>query len=125
MITFEEQGLSPEILRAIADQGFIHPTPIQEKIIPELLNETRDIIGLSQTGSGKTASFGLPILQQIDTESKTVQALILCPTRELCLQITKDLKNYSRYLDDIIHSPEFNRLYSGFNRTMSGHNDHT
>ena len=101
MITFEEQGLSPEILRAIADQGFIHPTPIQEKIIPELLNETRDIIGLSQTGSGKTASFGLPILQQIDTESKTVQALILCPTRELCLQITKDLKNYSRYLDDI------------------------
>ena len=101
MKTFENQGLSPEILRAIADQGFIHPTPIQEKVIPAILNGQQDIIGLAQTGTGKTAGFGLPIIQQISSESNSVQAVILCPTRELCMQITNDLTKYAKYLDEI------------------------
>lgn len=101
MNKFQELGLSEELLKAIAELNFINPTPIQEKTIPEILNSGRDIIGLAQTGTGKTAGFGLPVLQQIVPETFAVQSIILCPTRELCMQITKDLKTYSKYQDNI------------------------
>ncbi|MEL7585582.1 MAG: DEAD/DEAH box helicase [Prolixibacteraceae bacterium] len=96
MMTFEETGLKPEILSAILEMGFEQPTPIQEKTIPHLLNNTNDLVALAQTGTGKTAAFGLPILNHIDAASKQIQALILCPTRELCLQITRDLDAFSK-----------------------------
>jgi ATP-dependent RNA helicase DeaD len=95
MTTFKSLGLSDEILQSIEKLGFETPTPIQEKTIPVLLENENDLIGLAQTGTGKTAAFGLPIIQHIVTESKDTQALILSPTRELCLQITKDLKSYA------------------------------
>ena len=101
MIKFEELGLKPEILRAVEDLGFEIPMPVQEKVIPLLLSENKDVVALAQTGTGKTAAFGFPIIQRIDPDEKNVQALILCPTRELCLQITDDLNNYSKYLPDV------------------------
>ncbi len=96
MQTFEELGLSPNLLKGIEALGFEKPTPIQEKIIPLLLTSENDITGLAQTGTGKTAAFGLPLIEQIDTKKNTVQVLILAPTRELCMQISNDLDNYSR-----------------------------
>ena len=101
MRTFKEQGLNEDILRAIDELGFKIPTPIQGKTIPAILNSDNDIIALAQTGTGKTAGFGLPIIQQILPQTKSVQLLILCPTRELCLQITSDLSNYTKYTKDI------------------------
>ncbi len=101
MITFEETGLKPEILKAIDDLGFVNPTPIQEKTIPHLIAGKNDLIALAQTGTGKTAAFGLPILQQINPKENKIQALILSPTRELGLQIANDLKAYSKYMDKI------------------------
>ncbi len=98
MSTFEEKGLSEEILKAIGELGFVNPTPIQEKTLPAILESGTDLIALAQTGTGKTAGFGLPILQQTVTSSKHVQALILSPTRELCLQIAEDLKRFSKYI---------------------------
>lgn len=92
---FTESGLQTEILDAILEMGFEQPTPIQAETIPFLLNSKQDFIGLAQTGTGKTAAFGLPLLQLTDIEDIQTQTLILCPTRELCLQITKDLKNYA------------------------------
>ncbi len=100
MTTFKSLGLSDEILQAIEKLGFETPTPIQEKTIPILLENENDLIGLAQTGTGKTAAFGLPIIQKI-TESKDTQALILSPTRELCMQIAKDLKSYAKNSDKI------------------------
>lgn len=100
MSLFEEFGLRTEILSAITEMGFVEPTPIQAETIPYLLTPNADMIGLAQTGTGKTAGFGLPILQQIDFEQKTIQALVLCPTRELCMQITKDMQNFSKYVPD-------------------------
>ncbi len=97
MQTFEEKGLSPEILKAIGELGFVNPTPIQEKTIPAILESGTDLIALAQTGTGKTAGFGLPIIQQVDSYTNNVQALILSPTRELCLQIAEDLKSFSKY----------------------------
>ncbi|WP_143310481.1 DEAD/DEAH box helicase [Chitinophaga vietnamensis] len=101
MTTFESLGLQEPILKGITDLGFVAPTPIQEKAIPVLLSGDRDFVGLAQTGTGKTAAFGLPLLQQIDVKLHKPQGLILCPTRELCLQITNDLKNFSKYLGDV------------------------
>lgn len=101
MNIFSEIGLKGEILDAISELGFEEPTPIQEKTIPHLLSTEEDIIGLAQTGTGKTAAFGLPILQQLDQGTKKTQALILSPTRELALQITSDLKKYAKYLGKI------------------------
>src|ERR1044072_4639450 len=101
MITFESLGLQEPILKGIQDLGFVAPTPIQEKAIPVLLSGDRDFVGLAQTGTGKTAAFGLPLLQQLDIKRRQPQGLILCPTRELCLQITNDLKNFSKYLGDL------------------------
>ncbi len=98
MLTFEETGLGPEVLNAINDLGFVHPTPIQEKIIPALLTGETDIIGLAQTGTGKTAAFGLPIIERSDPSSDKVQTLVLCPTRELCMQVSGDLTDYSKYV---------------------------
>jgi ATP-dependent RNA helicase DeaD len=98
---FTEMGLSSEILRAIEDLGFETATPIQEKVIPELLKSKRDIIGLAQTGTGKTAAFGLPSIEDIDVKAVYPQLLILSPTRELCLQITRDLENFSKYIQGL------------------------
>jgi len=97
MINFEELGFTPGILKAIQELGFEQPMPVQEKVIPLMLEEEGDIIALAQTGTGKTAAFGLPLVQTTDTELNTTQALILCPTRELCMQITGDLTDYARY----------------------------
>jgi ATP-dependent RNA helicase DeaD len=98
MLSFQEMGLNDEILQAIADLGFESPTEIQTQTIPYILNNDKDLVGLAQTGTGKTASFGLPILNKVNIENKDVQAIILCPTRELCVQITSDMDNYSKYL---------------------------
>lgn len=98
MSTFEELGLKPEILKTINELGFVNPTPIQEKIIPVILKSQKDLIGLAQTGTGKTAAFGLPIIHLSDESSKNVQALILCPTRELGMQVANDLKTYGKYV---------------------------
>lgn len=100
MNTFDSLGLSSEILKAITEIGFEIPTPIQEKTIPVLLGSKSDIISLAQTGTGKTAAFGLPLIELSDPLSLDVQALVLSPTRELCVQITKDIANYSKYLND-------------------------
>ena len=97
MTKFEELGLQDSLLRAIQDMGFETPSEVQEKAIPILLNEETDIVALAQTGTGKTAAFGFPLIQKIDANSRTTQGLILSPTRELCLQITSELKNYSKY----------------------------
>lgn len=99
MSSFKELGLSEEILHGIEDLGFTEPMPIQEKVTPFLLGEsTEDLVALAQTGTGKTAGFGLPLLQLIDSHVQKIQALILSPTRELCIQISNDLKKYSKYI---------------------------
>jgi ATP-dependent RNA helicase DeaD len=97
MTKFEELGFTPGILKAIQELGFEQPMPVQERVIPLMLEEEGDIIALAQTGTGKTAAFGLPLVQMTDTELQATQALILCPTRELCMQITGDLNDYARY----------------------------
>ncbi len=107
MITFHELGLNESLLQAIDELGFINPTPIQEQAIPQILQSEQDLIALAQTGTGKTAAFGLPILEQLSVESRTVQAIILCPTRELCLQITKDLGTYSKHLGNVLIQPVY------------------
>ncbi len=101
MKTFQELGLAENILRAITEQGFVHPTDIQEQTIPAILDSSEDMIALAQTGTGKTAGFGLPLIQEIDSNNNQVQVLILAPTRELCLQITKDLEGYGKYADKV------------------------
>ncbi len=95
---FDSMGLNPEILHALSDLGFETPTPIQAQAIPVLLNGSNDLLGFAQTGTGKTAAFSLPMIQKIDPELKRVQALILCPTRELCMQITRDIDSFTKYL---------------------------
>ncbi|MCE3075729.1 DEAD/DEAH box helicase [Chryseobacterium gwangjuense] len=101
MNLFTETNLSPDILKAIGELGYESPTEIQKQTIPFILSDIRDLIALAQTGTGKTAAFSLPILDMIDETSRKIQLLVLCPTRELCLQITKDIKNYSKYMKDI------------------------
>ncbi|MDE5660870.1 MAG: DEAD/DEAH box helicase [Muribaculaceae bacterium] len=98
MQTFKELGVSDVLLRAIEDLGFENPMPVQEKVIPHLLEKDNDVIALAQTGTGKTAAFGIPLLQRIDPDDYRTQALILSPTRELCLQIGSDLADYSKYI---------------------------
>ncbi len=108
-LLFEELGLDSKILKGIEALGFTEPTPIQREAIPQLLTADRDLIGLAQTGTGKTAAFGLPLLQKIDTNLRHAQALVLAPTRELCMQITKDIQNFA------LHMPEFSivAVYGG------------
>ena len=111
MLTFNELGISPNLLKGTEELGFAKPTPIQEKIIP-LIDETKDdLVGLAQTGTGKTAAFGLPIIDQTAVGEKSVQALVLAPTRELCIQITNDLQNYSKYMKGL----EIVAVYGGAN----------
>ncbi|MDD6920972.1 MAG: DEAD/DEAH box helicase, partial [Bacteroidales bacterium] len=101
MKTFEELGVAEPIRRAIAEMGYEFPMPVQEEVIPYLLGEGNDVIALAQTGTGKTAAFGLPVLQKVRPEERVTQAVILSPTRELCLQIADDLKEYARYMDHL------------------------
>ena len=101
MKTFEELGVSEEIRRAIEELGFEQPMPVQEEVIPYLLGNRNDVIALAQTGTGKTAAFGIPVLQRTDARVRQTQALILSPTRELCLQIADDLKDFSKYVSGI------------------------
>lgn len=98
MKTFEELGVAAPILKAIQEMGYESPMPVQEEVIPFLLGEDNDVIVLAQTGTGKTAAYGLPILQKINVDLVQPQALVLCPTRELCLQIADDLNEYSKYI---------------------------
>jgi len=104
MQNFNESGLRNELIKAVEEMGFSTPTPVQVKTIPAFLSSDRDIIALAQTGTGKTAAFGLPLIEMTDISSKHIQSLILCPTRELCIQICKDMESYSRYI------PEFRTL---------------
>ena len=101
MKTFEELGVSEEIRRAIGELGFENPMPVQEEVIPYLLGNRNDIIALAQTGTGKTAAFGIPLLQRIDPKNRETQALILSPTRELCLQISDDIKDFAKFMPGI------------------------
>ncbi len=100
-MTFEELGVRDDLLLAISELGFEMPMPVQEKVIPHLLNDDSDVIALAQTGTGKTAAFGLPVLQRIDSKQNYPQALILSPTRELCLQIGSDLADFSKYTPNV------------------------
>lgn len=99
--SFADLGVEPRLLRAIEELRFVHPMPIQEMVIPHLLEKEGDVVGLAQTGTGKTAAFGLPLLQRIDTSLQRPQALIIAPTRELCLQIAGDLADFSKYIDGL------------------------
>ena len=99
--TFEDLGVEPRLLKAIGEMGFESPMPIQEMVIPHLLEKDGDVVGLAQTGTGKTAAFGLPVLQRIDVSKNVPQALIIAPTRELCLQIAGDLADFSKYIDSL------------------------
>ena len=101
MKTFEELGVCDELLLAISEMGFEVPMPVQAKVIPHLLNGDNDVVALAQTGTGKTAAFGLPVLQRIDMSLRQPQAVILSPTRELCLQIAGDLADFSKYLPEV------------------------
>ncbi len=101
MDKFEQLGLNPAILKAVEDMGFTSPSEVQEKAIPILLEEDTDMVALAQTGTGKTAAFGFPLIQKITAKSKHTQGLILSPTRELCMQITNELKNYSKHIQGL------------------------
>src|ERR1043165_3253142 len=98
MNSFSSFPMREELTRAISDLGFETPTPIQSKVIPQLLSEPIDIIGLAQTGTGKTAAFGLPLLHHTDVALKHVQCLVLSPTRELCMQIQEEFKKYGAHM---------------------------
>lgn len=98
---FKDMGLSPKMMKGIGAINYEKATPIQEQVIPELLGQKRDLIGLAQTGTGKTAAYGIPVLENIDPEQNSIQVLILSPTRELCVQIGKDMEAFSRYMFDI------------------------
>lgn len=100
-MTFAELGLHENLLKAVEELGFTQPTPIQEKAIPVLLSGTKDLIGLAQTGTGKTAAFGLPLLQLTDSDKKTPEALIICPTRELCMQIVNEMEIFKKHIKGI------------------------
>lgn len=111
MRTFEELGVSEEIRKAIEELGYEHPMPVQEEVIPYLLGVNNDVVALAQTGTGKTAAYGLPVLQKVDPNRTDTQAVILSPTRELCLQIADDLEAYSKYLPSLHVLP----VYGGTN----------
>jgi ATP-dependent RNA helicase DeaD len=114
MALFEELGLQENLLKAVGDLGFTQPTPIQEKAIPVLLSGTKDLIGLAQTGTGKTAAFGLPLLQLVEAGKRYPQALIICPTRELCLQIVNEIELFKKHT----HGIHVVAVYGGSSITM-------
>ncbi len=107
MISFKDMGLNPMIMQALDEIGFEKPTEIQSRTIPHLINSENDLVALAQTGTGKTAAFSLPIIQQLDDDDDGVQALILCPTRELAIQIAKDIKEFSKYLPGSTVTPVY------------------
>jgi ATP-dependent RNA helicase DeaD len=107
MENFLESGLKPEILRAIDEMGFVKPTPVQVETLALLEDDASDLVALAQTGTGKTAGFGLPLVHHVNTSSKNTQVLVLCPTRELCLQITKDIQDYAKYIDNLFITPVY------------------
>jgi ATP-dependent RNA helicase DeaD len=107
MKTFQESGLNEKIIKAIEELGFEKPTPIQEKTIPFLLRSSNDVVALAQTGTGKTAAFGLPMIHNIEWKDKSVQGIVLCPTRELCMQITNDLDYFSKYIEGVFVVPVY------------------
>jgi ATP-dependent RNA helicase DeaD len=114
MNAFEALGLNEQLVQAITDLGFETPTPIQEQAIPILLSGTTDFVGLAQTGTGKTAAFGLPLLNLINKTERHPQALIVCPTRELCLQITNDLSLFTKHTKGVFTEA----VYGGASITM-------
>ncbi len=107
MDTFQESGLHEHIIKAIEELGFEKPTPIQEKTLPFLLSSNKDLVALAQTGTGKTAAFGLPMIHNIEWKNKSVQGIVLCPTRELCMQISNDLDYYSKYINGLFVVPVY------------------
>ncbi len=107
MLTFDALGLSPDLLKGIEELGFTKPTPVQEQVVPVVLETPNDLIGLAQTGTGKTAAFGLPVIQQVDIQNKKVQVLILAPTRELCIQISRDLESFAKYIKGLVVVPVY------------------
>ncbi len=111
MTTFQEADIDKNILKALLDMGFEAPMPVQQEVIPFVLNQTRDLVALAHTGTGKTAAFGIPIISRIDPASRRTQALILAPTRELCLQITDDLTQMAKYINNLNVVP----IYGGAN----------
>lgn len=106
-MNFTELGINEQLVRAVTDLGFEEPMPIQEKVIPVLLNGDHDVVALAQTGTGKTAAYGLPVIQRLDTLANVPQALVLAPTRELCLQIAADLADYSKYINNLVILPVY------------------
>ncbi|MCC6258138.1 MAG: DEAD/DEAH box helicase, partial [Chitinophagaceae bacterium] len=114
MNSFEALGLNEQLVASVTDLGFENPTPIQEKAIPILISGTTDFVGLAQTGTGKTAAFGLPLIQLINPQDKFPQALVVCPTRELCLQITNDLQNFKKKIRGV----NVEAVYGGASITM-------
>ena len=103
MKTFEELGVSPEIRRAIEEMGYENPMPVQEEVIPYLLGENNDVVALAQTGTGKTAAFGIPAIQMVDPnlDRRMAQILLLCPTRELAIQAAEELRKIAKYMHGI------------------------
>ncbi len=98
MTTFAELGVQENILRGIHELGFTDPTLVQEQVIPIVLNQRADLVGLAQTGTGKTAAFAIPLIQLTDIRRRQTQALVLCPTRELCVQVARDIGDLARYV---------------------------
>ena len=98
---FDSLGIEPNLLRAVKELGFEHPMPIQRMVIPHLLHKEGDVVGLAQTGTGKTAAFGIPVLQRTDPSEAVPQALVIAPTRELCLQIAGDMADFAKYIDGV------------------------
>src|SRR3954468_3397302 len=98
MMTFEGLGIDERLIQATNELGYVNPSPIQEKAIPVLLSGTKDFVGLAQTGTGKTAAFGLPLLQLVDSKQRFPQALVVCPTRELCMQIVNDIEQFKKFM---------------------------
>lgn len=107
MPTFKELGLNPLLLQAVEALGFKEPMPVQAEVIPALVSNPSDLVGLAQTGTGKTAAFGLPVLHHIDASKRKTQALVLCPTRELCLQISGDIRNFAEFMPGIRVTPVY------------------
>ncbi|MCK5193957.1 MAG: DEAD/DEAH box helicase, partial [Desulfobulbaceae bacterium] len=101
MNTFADLGINNDILKGLSSLGFQEPTPVQAQVIPLMLERQVDLVSLAQTGTGKTAAFGVPLIQNTTTQNRQTQGLVLCPTRELCMQVARDLADFARYVDGV------------------------